>query len=98
MQLLGAALHRAEPLRSRMENALASSGGETRTRTPGSLSADELLKIDAWRRAANYLNVGQIYLQANPLLREKLVVDHLDSSATGVRRPASILSMFISTD
>src|SRR3989442_5562234 len=36
------------------------------------LAAAELERIDAWWRAANYLTVGQIYLQANPLLREPL--------------------------
>ena len=28
--------------------------------------------MDAWWRANNYLTVGQIYLQDNPLLREPL--------------------------
>ncbi|MDI1291087.1 MAG: phosphoketolase family protein [bacterium] len=32
----------------------------------------ELDSLDAWWRAANYLTVGQIYLMANPLLREPL--------------------------
>jgi xylulose-5-phosphate/fructose-6-phosphate phosphoketolase len=36
------------------------------------LSDDELRVIDAYWRAANYLSVGQIYLLANPLLREPL--------------------------
>jgi hypothetical protein len=36
----------------------------------GPLDRDELVAIDAWWRAANYLAVGQIYLSANPLLRE----------------------------
>ena len=36
------------------------------------LSPDELQKIHAYWRAANYLSVGQIYLMANPLLREPL--------------------------
>jgi xylulose-5-phosphate/fructose-6-phosphate phosphoketolase len=36
------------------------------------LSRDELAKIDAYWRAANYLSVGQIYLRANPLLKEPL--------------------------
>jgi len=35
-------------------------------------SDDELRLIDAYWRAANYLSVGQIYLLANPLLREPL--------------------------
>src|SRR4030095_4041069 len=36
------------------------------------LSADELDKIDAYWRAANYLSVGQIYLYGNPLLKKQL--------------------------
>jgi phosphoketolase len=32
----------------------------------------ELDRLDAWWRAANYLAVGMIYLQDNPLLREPL--------------------------
>src|SRR5215210_3098976 len=40
------------------------------------LADDELRRLDAWWRAANYLSVGQIYLLDNPLLREPLTVDH----------------------
>src|SRR5258708_38222132 len=40
------------------------------------LTPEELRKIDAYWRAANYLSVGQIYLYANPLLREPLKIDH----------------------
>src|SRR5438067_9797205 len=36
------------------------------------LNADELRKLDAYWRAANYLSVGQIYLKSNPLLRKPL--------------------------
>jgi xylulose-5-phosphate/fructose-6-phosphate phosphoketolase len=36
------------------------------------LDPEELRKIDAYWRAANYLSVGQIYLMENPLLREPL--------------------------
>ncbi|GAA3285794.1 phosphoketolase family protein [Dactylosporangium vinaceum] len=32
----------------------------------------ELEQLDAWWRANNYLTIGQIYLQANPLLRRPL--------------------------
>jgi xylulose-5-phosphate/fructose-6-phosphate phosphoketolase len=38
------------------------------------LSEDDLRKINAYWRAANYLSVGQIYLLDNPLLREPLTV------------------------
>ena len=34
------------------------------------LSPEELRRIDAYWRAANYLSVGQIYLYDNPLLTE----------------------------
>ncbi|MGL5405330.1 MAG: phosphoketolase family protein [Propionibacteriaceae bacterium] len=36
------------------------------------LTREELATVDAWWRANNYLTVGQIYLMANPLLREPL--------------------------
>ncbi|GLY86740.1 phosphoketolase family protein [Actinoallomurus iriomotensis] len=36
------------------------------------LTDEEIRPIDAWWRAANYLSAGQIYLRANPLLREPL--------------------------
>ena len=39
------------------------------------LSPDELRKMNAYWRAANYLSVGQIYLYANPLLREPLTLE-----------------------
>jgi xylulose-5-phosphate/fructose-6-phosphate phosphoketolase len=43
------------------------------------LSAQDFAKnftlIDAWWRAANYLSVGQVYLLANPLLRQPLKMD-----------------------
>jgi xylulose-5-phosphate/fructose-6-phosphate phosphoketolase len=40
------------------------------------LSAAELELIDRYWRAANYLSVGQIYLLANPLLRQPLLLEH----------------------
>jgi xylulose-5-phosphate/fructose-6-phosphate phosphoketolase len=53
----------------------------TVTGTP--LDAAELGRIDKWWRAANYLSVGQIYLMANPLLREPLVADHVKPRLLG---------------
>ncbi|MEV4510179.1 phosphoketolase family protein [Dactylosporangium sp. NPDC049525] len=38
----------------------------------GRPSDDEVAQLDAWWRANNYLTVGQIYLQGNPLLRRPL--------------------------
>ncbi|HYM60933.1 MAG TPA: phosphoketolase, partial [Thermoanaerobaculia bacterium] len=40
------------------------------------LSDDELRRMHAWWRAANYLSVGQIYLLDNPLLRQPLALEH----------------------
>src|SRR5216683_2112783 len=62
------------------------------THTPGSvkvftsenpLSNEEQARMDAYWRAANYLSVGQIYLLANPLLREPLKIDHIKRRLLG---------------
>jgi xylulose-5-phosphate/fructose-6-phosphate phosphoketolase len=47
------------------------------------LTSEELHKIDAYWRAANYLSVGQIYLYANPLLREPLKIEHVKPRLLG---------------
>ena len=49
----------------------------------GPLTTDELRRIDAYWRAANYLSVGQIYLLANPLLREPLLAEHVKPRLLG---------------
>jgi xylulose-5-phosphate/fructose-6-phosphate phosphoketolase len=51
---------------------------------PGpTLDPESLRKIDAYWRAANYLAVGQIYLCANPLLREPLDPMHIKHMLLG---------------
>ena len=47
------------------------------------LSDQRLHEIDAWWRAANYLSVGQIFLMANPLLREPLLPEHVKPRLLG---------------
>ena len=47
------------------------------------LSPDELRKMDAYWRAANYLSVGQIYLFHNPLLKEPLKPEHIKPRLLG---------------
>jgi xylulose-5-phosphate/fructose-6-phosphate phosphoketolase len=47
------------------------------------LDADTLDRINMWWRAANYLSVGQIYLLANPLLREPLTREHIKPRLLG---------------
>ncbi len=49
----------------------------------GPLSAEELRRIDAYWRAANYLCVGQIYLRGNALLRETLSAEHIKAMLLG---------------
>jgi xylulose-5-phosphate/fructose-6-phosphate phosphoketolase len=60
-------------------------GVTTAARVPesGPLSDRELADLDAYWRAANYLSVGQIYLLANPLLREPLAVEHIKPRLLG---------------
>ena len=41
------------------------------------LGAEELRRIHAYWRAANYVSVGQIYLYDNPLLKERLTLAHV---------------------
>jgi xylulose-5-phosphate/fructose-6-phosphate phosphoketolase len=47
------------------------------------LTPEELQRIDAYWRAANYLSAGQIYLLANPLLTEPLKLEHLKPRLLG---------------
>ncbi len=47
------------------------------------VSDESIDSIDAWWRAANYLSIGQIYLLANPLLREPLQRDHVKPRLLG---------------
>lgn len=47
------------------------------------LTSDELQRMDAWWRAANYLSVGQIYLLDNPLLKLPLTLEHIKPRLLG---------------
>lgn len=53
------------------------------TQNPQTLTPDELQKIDAYWRAANYLSVGQIYLLDNPLLQTPLTLQHIKPRLLG---------------
>ena len=48
-----------------------------------SARVDELERIDAYWRAANYLSAGQIYPMDNPLLREPLAAEHIKPRLLG---------------
>ncbi|MFI7431501.1 phosphoketolase [Micromonospora sp. NPDC049836] len=49
----------------------------------GPLTEEQLRRLDAYWRAANYLTVGQIYLLDNPLLREPLKPEHIKPRLLG---------------
>jgi xylulose-5-phosphate/fructose-6-phosphate phosphoketolase len=53
------------------------------TPVPAALSSDLLEKMNAYWRAANYLTVGQIYLQDNPLLETSLKLEHIKPRLLG---------------
>ena len=53
------------------------------TSTAATLSDEQVSRIDAYWRAANYLSVGQIYLLDNPLLREPLRPEHIKPRLLG---------------
>jgi xylulose-5-phosphate/fructose-6-phosphate phosphoketolase len=56
---------------------------ETPSGEKGYLPVEELRKLDAYWRAANYLAVGQIYLYDNPLLKKPLTKEHIKPRLLG---------------
>ncbi len=53
------------------------------TAAEGPLNQDELERMNAYWRAANYLSVGQIYLKDNPLLDRPLTLDDVKPRLLG---------------
>jgi xylulose-5-phosphate/fructose-6-phosphate phosphoketolase len=51
--------------------------------TTAAPTADDLRRLDAYWRAANYLSVGQIYLLDNPLLQQPLQIRHIKPRLLG---------------
>jgi xylulose-5-phosphate/fructose-6-phosphate phosphoketolase len=47
------------------------------------LTADELHKVETYWRTCNYLSLGMIYLQENPLLTEPLRAEHIKNRLLG---------------
>ena len=56
---------------------------ESRAPVTGPLSSEELDRIHRYWTAANYLTVGQIFLQDNPLLTEPLRPEHIKPRLLG---------------
>ncbi|HTH37586.1 MAG TPA: hypothetical protein VL572_06455, partial [Pyrinomonadaceae bacterium] len=58
--------------------------GPARSTVEGSpLNDEEARQVHAFWRACNYLALGMIYLQNNPLLREPLHPDHIKNRMLG---------------
>src|ERR1700758_3960695 len=53
------------------------------TAVEGPLNQEELERMNAYWRAANYLSVGQIYLKDNPLLEHPLTLDDVKPRLLG---------------
>src|SRR5688572_31763811 len=64
-------------------NKLSSYGVARSTIEGAPLDDEEKRKTHAFWRACNYLAVGMIYLQANPLLREPLKPEHIKNRMLG---------------
>lgn len=64
-------------------NKLSSFGVARATVQGAPLSAEEAQKTHAFWRACNYLALGMIYLQDNPLLREPLKPEHIKNRMLG---------------
>ncbi|HXU21360.1 MAG TPA: phosphoketolase family protein [Verrucomicrobiae bacterium] len=62
---------------------MASAGSAIPSESKRPLSSEELRKMHAYWRAANYVSVGQIYLLKNPLLREPLKLEHIKPRLLG---------------
>src|SRR5581483_692713 len=83
-------VHSCHSIRRRLQAARSRrgwiQGGHAVLRTGGrhmTATTDQLRAIDAYWRAANYLTVGQIYLQDNALLREALRPEHIKPRLLG---------------
>jgi xylulose-5-phosphate/fructose-6-phosphate phosphoketolase len=64
-------------------NRLSAYGPARSTVQEAPLSPEELRKTHAYWRACNYLSLGMIYLQDNPLLKEPLKPEHIKNRLLG---------------
>jgi xylulose-5-phosphate/fructose-6-phosphate phosphoketolase len=74
----------ADPrMKSTNDDRATAAGGAPNLQDSKPLSAEELRRIDAYWRAANYLSVGQIYLLDNPLLTRPLALQDVKPRLLG---------------
>ena len=75
---------RSQSVEEAVDKSSISAYGVARSTVQGTpLSAEELRKTHAYWRACNYLSLGMIYLQDNPLLREPLKPEHIKNRLLG---------------
>jgi xylulose-5-phosphate/fructose-6-phosphate phosphoketolase len=65
------------------KNSLSAFGKARSTIQGTPLNAEAVRKIQAYWQACNYLSLGMIYLQDNPLLREPLKPEHIKNRLLG---------------
>jgi xylulose-5-phosphate/fructose-6-phosphate phosphoketolase len=75
--------HQQPATRESRSARAAPSGGKEQARGGGPLTAKEVELTNAYWRACNYLAVGMIYLQDNPLLRKPLEPGHVKQRLLG---------------
>ena len=84
--MMQSVLHKVEDAMSQLSTAIHSDKS-TKTKdgsaTANYLPADELALLHRWWSAANFLTIGQIYLQDNPLLRRPLTVNDIKPRLLG---------------
>lgn len=73
----------ATPPKPTVEISISAFGQARSTVEGAPLSPDEARKLNAFWRASNYLAIGMIYLQENPLLREPLKVEQIKNRLLG---------------
>ena len=66
-----------------VSNPLSAYGKARSTVSGEPLSPEALRRTDAYWRACNYLSLGMIYLQDNPLLKEPLKPEHIKNRLLG---------------
>ena len=71
------------PVETAAKQSLSAYGPARSTVQGRPLNPETLRKIDAYWRACNYLALGMIYLQDNPLLQEPLKPEHIKNRLLG---------------
>ena len=71
------------PVAADTQLALSAYGKARSTVSGTPLTAEELRKTHAYWQACNYLSLGMIYLQENPLLKEPLKPEHIKNRLLG---------------